>query len=198
LARNSHRSFSGVIHLAVGRHDKRGSHVEQHWPGRLKPQKINAHINRSTTGTSTIRSASSGDGANAGIARSRFLAICVGIEPRAVAWVGRRLPAAIRPDVPPSVVCCRRCPGKVYSFVGSLHGGPRERRRTTKRVGLLRGDHLRFEVDAQRLGNASAVGGVSFGAVGDMPLLDMPRRSADLTGCVVEQCLLLSWIHFAE
>jgi hypothetical protein len=71
-------------------------------------------------------------------------------------------------------------------------------RRTTKRAGLLRGDHQRFEVDTQRLGNAFAVGRIGLGAVGDMPLLDMPRRRTDLARGVVEQCLLLSRIHLAE
>ncbi|MDB5609112.1 MAG: hypothetical protein JWP25_6012 [Bradyrhizobium sp.] len=36
LARNDHRSVSGVVHLAVGRHDKCGPHVEEHWPRRLQ------------------------------------------------------------------------------------------------------------------------------------------------------------------
>jgi hypothetical protein len=34
--------------------------------------------------------------------------------------------------------------------------------RTTKRAGLLRGDHQRFEVDTQCLGNAGAVGRIGF------------------------------------
>lgn len=36
LARNNHRSVSGVVHLAVGRHDKCGPDVEEHWPRRLQ------------------------------------------------------------------------------------------------------------------------------------------------------------------
>jgi hypothetical protein len=36
LARNNHRSVSGVVHLAVGRHDKCRPHVEEHWPRRLQ------------------------------------------------------------------------------------------------------------------------------------------------------------------
>jgi hypothetical protein len=71
-------------------------------------------------------------------------------------------------------------------------------RRTTEQAGLLRRDHQRFEVDTQRLGNAGAVGRIGFGAVGDMPLLDMLRRRAELTGRVFEQRLLLSRNHFAE
>jgi hypothetical protein len=30
LARNNHRSVSGVVHLAIGGHDKCGPHVEEH------------------------------------------------------------------------------------------------------------------------------------------------------------------------
>jgi hypothetical protein len=48
------------------------------------------------------------------------------------------------------------------------------------------------------LGNAGPVGGVRFGAVGDVPLLDMLRGAANLAGAVVEQGLPLFGIHHAE
>jgi hypothetical protein len=51
--------------------------------------------------------------------------------------------------------------------------GAGERRRPVKGAGLLRGDHLRLESDAQRLRNTGAICGIGLGAVGDMPLLDV-------------------------
>ena len=51
--------------------------------------------------------------------------------------------------------------------------GTGERRRPAKRAGLLRGDRLRLEIDAQRLRDASAVCRIGLGAVGDVPLLDL-------------------------
>src|SRR3981189_3650212 len=53
--------------------------------------------------------------------------------------------------------------------------------------GLFRGDRLRF--DAQRLCDAGAVGRIRLGAVGDMPLLNVLRSTADLAGRIVEQLL---------
>jgi hypothetical protein len=64
------------------------------------------------------------------------------------------------------------------------------------RADLLRSDHLWF--DAQHFGNASAVGRIRHGAVGDMPLLDMPGGLIHLAGRVIEQRLLLLRIHLAE
>jgi hypothetical protein len=40
-----------------------------------------------------------------------------------------------------------------------------------------------------------AVGRIRHGAVGDMPLLDMPGGLIHLAGRVIEQCLLLLRIH---
>src|ERR1700704_5968664 len=62
--------------------------------------------------------------------------------------------------------------------------------------GLFRGDRLRF--DAQRLCDAGAVGRIRLGAVGDMPLLNVFRSTADLAGRIVEKLLLLGRAHFAE
>src|SRR5260370_40014069 len=75
--------------------------------------------------------------------------------------------------------------------------GTGEGRVPAKRAGLLRGDHLRFEIDAQRLRDAGAVGRIGLGAVGDMPLLNVLGRAADLAGRLVEQGLLLSRAHLA-
>src|ERR1700730_7318091 len=76
--------------------------------------------------------------------------------------------------------------------------GAGERRRPTKRAGLFRSDHLRFELDAQRLRDARAVGGIGLGAVADMPLLNVLRSAADLASRIVEQRLLLDGAHLAE
>jgi hypothetical protein len=43
-----------------------------------------------------------------------------------------------------------------------------------------------------RPGNARAVTRIGFGAVGDVALLDVFGRSADLTSCIVKQRLALS------
>ena len=55
-----------------------------------------------------------------------------------------------------------------------------------KRAGLLRGDHLRFEIDAQRLRDAGAVCGIGLGAIGDMTLLNVLRGAADLASRIGE------------
>src|SRR4030088_153215 len=89
------------------------------------------------------------------------------------------------------------CAKERYVWLG-VAGGTGERRRPAKRAGLLRGDHLRFEIDAQRLRDAGAVGRIGLGAVGDMPLLNVLGRAADLAGRIVEQGLLLSRAHLAE
>src|SRR3981081_1477759 len=88
------------------------------------------------------------------------------------------------------------CAKKRYVWFG-VAGGTGERR-PAKRAGLLRGHHLRFEIDAQRLRDAGAVGGIGLGAVADMPLLNVLRRAADLAGRIVEQRLLLGRAHLAE
>src|ERR1700680_2591567 len=76
--------------------------------------------------------------------------------------------------------------------------GAGERRRPTKRAGLLRSDHLRFELDAQRLRDARAVGRIRLGAVGGVPLLNVLGRTADLASRVIKQGLTLSGAHLAE
>src|SRR6202790_5214769 len=73
-----------------------------------------------------------------------------------------------------------------------------KRRRPAKRTGLLRGDRLRPEIDAQRLRDASAVGRIRLGAVGDVPLLDVQLGVAHRPRRVLEQQLLLCWRHFSE
>src|ERR1700736_1528072 len=80
-------------------------------------------------------------------------------------------------------------------------GGDRrhgKRRRPAKRTGLLRGDRLRPEIDAQRLRDASSVGRIRLGAVGDVPLLDVQLGVAHRPRRVLEQQLLLYWRHFSE
>src|SRR5258708_34351281 len=76
--------------------------------------------------------------------------------------------------------------------------GAGEHRRLAKRAGLLRGDHVGFEIDAQRLCDASAGGRVGLGAVGDMTLLNVLGRAADLASRVIEQRLLLGRSHLAK
>src|ERR1700720_1825242 len=49
--------------------------------------------------------------------------------------------------------------------VGRDGRGLGERRRLAKRAGLLRGDHVGFDIDAQRLRDASAVVRICLGAV---------------------------------
>src|SRR5260221_4051117 len=57
---------------------------------------------------------------------------------------------------------------------GTIHwlgiaDGTGERRRSAKRAGLLRGDRLRFEIDAQRLRDARAICGIGLVAGDDLP-----------------------------
>src|SRR6267142_6546388 len=83
------------------------------------------------------------------------------------------------------------------TLVGGVDGAG-ERRRLAKRAGLLRGDHVGFEIDAQRLRDACAIGRICLGAVADMTLLNVLRSAADLASCIVEQRLTLSRAHLAE
>ena len=46
-------------------------------------------------------------------------------------------------------------------------------RSAVDRLDLLRGDHVRFQMDPQRLRDARAVGRICLGAVGDMALLNV-------------------------
>src|ERR1700676_2905301 len=52
--------------------------------------------------------------------------------------------------------------------------------------------------DAERPRDALAIGRVGFGAIGDVPLLDVPCGAADLPRGVVEQRLPLLGVHHAE
>jgi hypothetical protein len=49
-----------------------------------------------------------------------------------------------------------------------------------------------------RLSNACTVGRVGFGAIGDVPLLDVFGSSADLAGGIIEQSLALSGVHLPK
>src|SRR3979490_2814555 len=74
-------------------------------------------------------------------------------------------------------------------------GWPAARRRPTKLAGLLRGHHLRFEIDAQRLGDAGAVFGIGLVAVDDLPLDDLDRHAFHRCLVVMEELLLLVGRH---
>src|SRR5258705_2834940 len=74
---------------------------------------------------------------------------------------------------------------------------PTSRSRPTKRA-LLRGDHLRREIDAKRLRDAGAICGIGFGAVGDIALLDFDARVTHGAGSVLEQKPLLAGAHLPE
>src|SRR5882672_6062208 len=73
--------------------------------------------------------------------------------------------------------------------------GTGERRRPAKRADLLRGDHVRFESDAQRLRDASAVFGIGPVAVDDLPLNDLDRHAFHRCLVVMEELLLLVGRH---
>src|SRR6202521_3787658 len=78
---------------------------------------------------------------------------------------------------------------------GRRHG---KRRRPAKRTGLLRGDRLRSEINAQRLRDASAVGRIRARAIVDVPLLYVQLGVAHRPRRVLEQQLLLCRRHFSE
>src|SRR5258707_1846995 len=77
-------------------------------------------------------------------------------------------------------------------------GGAGERRRPAKRAGLLRGDHLRREIDAQRLRDAGAVGGIGLGAMDDLPRDDLDRHALHRRLVVLEELVLLVGRHQPE
>src|SRR5258708_2898327 len=87
---------------------------------------------------------------------------------------------------------------------GSLRwfwGMPTARERAVgrrRRAGVLRGDHLRFEIDAQRLGDAGAIFGIGLVAVDDLPLDDLGRHAFHRSLVVMEQLLLLIGAHQPE
>src|SRR6476620_237598 len=80
---------------------------------------------------------------------------------------------------------------------GSRRHG-RRGRRPAKRAALLRGDHLRREIDANRLGDANTVFWIGPVAVGDLPLDDLDRHALHRCLVVLEQLLLLVGAHQAE
>jgi len=65
-------------------------------------------------------------------------------------------------------------------------------------AGLLRGDRLRLEIDAQRFRDACAVGRIGLRTVADIPLLDVQFCVAHGTRRVLEQQLLLCRRHLPE
>src|SRR5258707_10088759 len=71
----------------------------------------------------------------------------------------------------------------------ALVGDGRRHRRAPSagEAGLLRGDRLRFEIDAQRLRDASAVCGIGLVAVNDLPLDDLDRHAPHRCPVVLEE-----------
>src|SRR6266404_6000268 len=97
----------------------------------------------------------------------------------------------------------RRVPRRVqvaprnYGLVADVDGAG-ERRQAAKGAGLLGGDHLRLEIDAQRLRDAGAICGIGLGAIGDVPLLDVQPGVTHRPRRVLEQLLLLLRRHLAK
>jgi hypothetical protein len=75
---------------------------------------------------------------------------------------------------------------------------PGERQPDGEASSVLSGDRLRREIDAQRLRDACAVGGIGLGAVGDMTLFDFDARVTHSAGSVLEQQPLLLGAHLPE
>src|SRR5258708_16121310 len=63
---------------------------------------------------------------------------------------------------------------------------------------LLRGDRLRREIDADRLGDAGAVFGIGSVAVDDLPLDDLDRHALHRCLVVLKELLLLAGRHEPE
>src|SRR6266446_46125 len=109
---------------------------------------------------------------------------------------------AIRLDIVNSkdeIDCSARSGLRQQQCVGwGAADGTGERRRSAKRGGLLRGDRLRFEIDAQRLRDASAVCGIGLVAVNDLPLDDLDRHALHRCPVVLEELLLLDGGHQPE
>src|SRR5712672_4167310 len=76
--------------------------------------------------------------------------------------------------------------------------GTGERRRSAKRGGLLRGDRLRFEIDAQRLRDARAICEIGLVAVDDLPRDDLDRYALHRRLVVMEELVLLVGRHQPE
>src|SRR5229473_3799770 len=77
-------------------------------------------------------------------------------------------------------------------------GRRRGERRPAKRAGLLRGDRLRFEIDAQRFRDARAICGIGLVAVDDLPLDDLDRYALHRRLVVMEELVLLVGRHQPE
>src|SRR3981189_3346212 len=83
----------------------------------------------------------------------------------------------------------------------TLVGPPTARERAAGRRsvrGLLRGDRLRFEIDAQRLRDAGAVFGIGPVAVDNLPLDDLDRYALHRRLVVMEELVLLVGRHQPE
>src|SRR4030081_808548 len=82
------------------------------------------------------------------------------------------------------------CAKERYVWLG-VADGTGERRRPAKRAGLLRGDRLRFEIDAQRLRDAGAVCGIGSIEVNELALDNLEWHAVHRRLEVVKQLLLL-------
>src|ERR1700687_5465745 len=76
--------------------------------------------------------------------------------------------------------------------------GASERRRPTKRAGLLRSDRQGLEIDAQRLSDAGAVCGIGPVTVDDLPRDDLDRHALHRRLVVLEELVLLVGRHQPE
>src|SRR5216684_6504618 len=74
-------------------------------------------------------------------------------------------------------------------------GSTGARRRPTKRAGLLRGDRLRFEIDAHRFCDTGAVFGIGPVAMDDLPRDDLDRYALHRRLVVMEELVLLVGRH---
>src|SRR6266852_2078069 len=99
---------------------------------------------------------------------------------------GAVYPRQTSPGIPSTTTVRPKCPGERSSWCKAAWGTAPRALHPAKRAGLLRGDHLRFEMDAQRLRDAGAVCGIGLGAIGDMTLLNVLRGAADLASRIVE------------
>src|SRR5712664_1872880 len=88
--------------------------------------------------------------------------------------------------IPSTTTVRPKCPVSDLLGVRLRGAQPHAALHPAKRAGLLRGDHLRFEMDAQRLRDAGAVCGIGLGAIGDMTLLNVLRGAADLASRIGE------------
>src|SRR3977135_2429662 len=89
------------------------------------------------------------------------------------------------------------CAKERYVWLG-VASGTGERRRPAKRAALLRGDRLRFEIDAQRLRDAGAVGRIGSIEVNELALDNLEWHAVHRGLDVVKQLLLLIGAHQPE